>query len=139
MAELSIFKSRKGSLSCSPEEVYEFVTDVRNFRRFVPEGTINDLQIEKESCSFNIPGMGSVNMHLAEKEPWQLVTYRGTVFKTNEYSLMLSIVKNSSGKADVVVTLESDLNPFVKMLATQPVTRFLETLIVEMEKFRDWK
>jgi hypothetical protein len=31
------------------------------------------------------------------------------------------------------------MNPLLKMIAADPVKQFLETLIKEMEKFRDWK
>ena len=38
----------------------------------------------------------------------------------------------------VKVSLEADLNPIMKMMA-DPVNKFLEKLIGEMESFRDWK
>ena len=47
MASVSTFESRKGSLSCSPSEVYDFVTDIRNLRQFVPENVVEDLVVAK--------------------------------------------------------------------------------------------
>jgi hypothetical protein len=34
--------------------------------------------------------------------------------------------------------LTAELNPFFKMMATDPIKSSLETLILEMEKFRNW-
>ena len=39
MTDLSFFESRPGTVSCSAEEVFAFVTDIRNFERFVQKGT----------------------------------------------------------------------------------------------------
>jgi len=38
MTDLSYFESRTGKLSCNAEEVFAFVTDIRNFERFIPGG-----------------------------------------------------------------------------------------------------
>jgi len=35
--------------------------------------------------------------------------------------------------------LSADLNPVMKMMAAKPINQFLETLINEMESFRDWR
>lgn len=139
MPDLSNFESRTGKLTCNSQELYDFVTDIRNFRQFVPEGTINDLQIEREACSFTVPPLGNINMSLLHKDPHNKVVYNGTVFQSNEFSLNLNIREDSSGKAEVIVKLSANLNPILKMMASQHIERFLEILINEMEKFRDWK
>jgi len=139
MSEISKYESRTGNLSCKPEEVYDFVTDIRNFRQFVPEGTVNDLEIAKESCTFNVPSLGNINMNLSEKEPHTGVVYRGTVFRSNDFSLILSIKENSAGNAEIVVKLAASLNPLLQMVAAPHINRFLGTLVDEMERFRGWK
>jgi carbon monoxide dehydrogenase subunit G len=139
MQDLSKFESRTGKLTCKPHEVFDFVTDIRNFRQFVPEGTIDELQIDRESCSFNVPPLGNVTMYLHEKEHENKVVYNGTVFQSNEFSLILDINQNTSGKAEVILKLEARLNPLLKMMAAKYIDKFLETLIDEMERFRNWQ
>jgi hypothetical protein len=139
MSDSSKYESRTGKLTCRPEEVYDFVTDIRNLRQFVPEGTINDLEIGRESCSFNVSSLGKIKMNLTEKEPHYKVVYSGTVFTSNEFSMILGIKEDHTGKAEVIVKLDARLNPILKMMAAPYIDRFLGTLIDEMEKFRDWK
>ena len=67
MPDISEFKSRNRKAELYPAEIFDFVTDIRNFRQFVPEGTIDDLQIAADSCSFNISPLGKVNFSLSEK------------------------------------------------------------------------
>jgi hypothetical protein len=136
---MSNFESRTGKLTCNPAEVFEFVTDIRNFSQFVPDGSINELEIGRESCSFNVPSLGNIKMYLSEKEPYNKVVYSGTAFKSNKFSLILSIKEDFAGKAEVIVKLAASLNPLLKMIAAQYIDRFLGTLVDEMEKFRGWK
>lgn len=139
MSVISKFESRTGNLSCKPGEVFNFVTDIRNFKQFVPGGRVDNLQMEKESCSFHISPLGTVNLNISKKEPDSNVTFSGSALKSNDFSLLLDITENAAGKAEVKVTLNADLNPILKMMAAKPVMQFLEKLIDEMERFKGWQ
>ena len=139
MPDISTFESRTGYLSCTPAEIFDFVTDIRNFRQFVPVGTVDDLQIDAESCSFYISPLGKVKLKLSEREPHNKVVYNGSVLQSNDFSLILKIRESTSGKTEVDLKLNARLNPLLKMMAAKPVENFLEKLIDEMEKFKDWR
>ena len=139
MTDQSYFESRSGKLSCSAEEVFAFVTDIRNFERFIPKGTISNWNSEKESCSFNVSMLGTVSVRLSEKKEYSKVVFTGDALKKNDFILTLAISDNAENHAEVRVMLSADLNPMIKMIATKPIGQFLEMLINEMESFRDWK
>lgn len=126
-------------MSCSVEDVFAFVTDIRNFQRFIPEGTISNWNSEKESCSFNVSMLGTVSVRLSEKKEYSKVVFTGDALKKNDFILTLVISENAENHAEVRVMLSADLNPMIKMIATKPIGQFLEMLINEMESFRDWK
>jgi carbon monoxide dehydrogenase subunit G len=138
MTDLSYFESRSGKLTCSAEEVFAFVTDIRNFERFIPDGTINNWKAEKESCSFSVSMLGTVAVRLAAKEKYSRVVFEGDALKKNDFTLILLISDNEKKPADVRVTLNAHLNPMMKMMASKPIVQFLEMLIHEMEEFREW-
>jgi carbon monoxide dehydrogenase subunit G len=138
MSDLSHFQSRSGKLSCNAEEVFTFVTDVRNFEQFIPEGSINNWSAERESCSFSVSMLGKVSVMLSEKEKFRKVVFNGDALKKNDFSLTLNISGKLNEPAEVNVTLNADLNPLMKMMAVKPINQFLELLIKEMESFRDW-
>jgi carbon monoxide dehydrogenase subunit G len=139
MDNISNFESRSGQLTCKAEEVFNFVTDLRNFERFVPVGTITDWQAQKESCSFNVSMIGTVSLRLSEKVTFSKVVYDGDALKQNDFSLLLNITDNGKEPAGVKVRLSADLNPMLKMMAAKPIGQFLEMLINEMENFKNWK
>jgi len=138
MSDLSLYESRTGKLSCNAQEVFNFVTDIRNFEQFIPGGTINNWKAEKDSCSFSVSMLGTVLVRLAEKEKYKKVVFNGDALKKNDFSLTLNISDNIKEPAEVRVALSADLNPMMKMMAAKPINQFLEMLISEMEKFREW-
>ena len=139
MTSMTSFESRKGKVQCTPEEAFTFVTDLRHFRQFVPEGKVETLLLEKESCSFGVPAIGQVNVRLTERKPYQKVLYEGNALNGQKFSLQLEISGLDNGQAEVRVFLDAELNPFLKMIISGPVNQFLETLVKEMEKFTGWK
>jgi hypothetical protein len=138
MTDLSHFESRYGKLTCNAEDVFKFVTDIRNFERFVPKSTINNWNAEKESCSFSVSMLGNVIVRLAEKEKFSRVVFNGDAMKKNDFSLTLMISGSEKNSAEVKIALSADLNPMLKLMAANPIAHFLEMLIHEMENFRDW-
>ena len=139
MDDLSHYESRSGSLSCTSKEVFDFVTDIRNFEQFIPDGTISNWQSGKDACSFSVSMIGTVSVRITKKEPNNNVIFNGDALKKNDFSLVLNISDGSNNTADVKVFLEAELNPMLKMVANKPIIQFLEILIREMENFKGWK
>lgn len=138
MTGSSRFESRTGLPKAGPEEIYNFVTDIRNFGQFVSGELADGFRAEKESCSFSISPLGRVNVRLTEKVPYSRVVFTGSAVKSDDFSLSLDIHGGSSGKAEVRVIIDAELNPFFKMMVEKPVMQFLETVVDQMEKFDDW-
>lgn len=139
MSDLSYFESRSGTVICTAEKLFMFVTDIRNFGRFIPAGTINNWSAEKESCSFSVSMLGTVSFRLSQKQMYKKVVFNGDALKKNDFELALNITDNNQNPASVIVTLNAELNPMMKMIAVKPIGQFLEMLISEMEKFTEWE
>jgi hypothetical protein len=139
MSKMTNYESRPGKLTGTAEEVYNFVTDIRNFERFIPKGVINNWNAEKESCSFGVSMLGTVTVRLADKEKYTKVVYTGDALKKDDFTLVLFISDKVKNSAEVKISLSADLNPMMKMMAAKPISQFLEMLIKEMENFGSWK
>lgn len=135
MAGLSYFESRSGKPDCSPEEMFGFVTDLRNFARFIPAESVAEWEASRDSCSFRVPRMGKVNLRIVQEEKPGLVAYKGNALGNNDFDIVVHIRRNSLDKADVKVSLNAELNPMMKMIASKPIGQFLEMLVDRMENF----
>jgi hypothetical protein len=138
MDAISYFESRTGNLTCSSQEVFTFVSDIRNFDRFVSPGTINNWKADKEYCSFTVSMIGTVSVRILEKEEYSRVVYNGDALKKNDFNLILDIRENHDNLAKVKISLNAELNQMMKMMAAKPIAQFLEILINEMETFDKW-
>jgi len=137
MSDFTHYESRAGKAQCSPAEVFDFITDLRNFGRFVQGDTISDWHAEKESCSFRVSMLGTVSVRLLKKSNTRVI-YQGDALSTNDFTIDVSISDEAQESADVRLLLSASLNPIMKMMAEKPVRQFLETLMQEIESFSDW-
>jgi hypothetical protein len=138
MSDLSYFESRSGKLSCTAAEAFDFITDLRNFKRFIREGTITNWNAEKDSCSFSVSMIGTVSVRLIEKVSGKKVVFQGDALSKNDFIINVDFSENSSGPSEVKLSLSASLNPFMKTMADKPIKQFLEMLMLEIENFRDW-
>jgi hypothetical protein len=139
MADYMKFESRTGNLSCTDTEVFTFITDIRNFGQFIPEGNVKNWQATADSCSFQVPPFGMASMEITERKPFTFVEYSGDALNKNDFKLIVHISCNERKLAAVTLCLTAELNPVLKMMASGPIDRFLEKLISEMEKFDRWR
>jgi carbon monoxide dehydrogenase subunit G len=138
MSDISHFESREGKVICNAEKAFRFVTDIRNFEQFIPPGTITNWQSEKESCSFEVAMIGTINLRISDKVIYKKVEYTGDALKMNEFSISLDITGEGEASAKVKLSLRADLNPMLKIMAAKPIDQFLEIMIKEMENFNGW-
>jgi|WetSurMetagenome_2_1015567.scaffolds.fasta_scaffold512982_2 hypothetical protein len=139
MEDITHYESRSGGLSCTSREVFDFVTDIRNFEQFITGGTINNWQSGRDTCSFSVSMVGTISVRIGKKEPYNKVIFNGDALKKNDFSLILNISDSINSTAIIKVLLEAELSPMLKMVANKPIIQFLEILIREMENFRGWR
>lgn len=129
------YESRTARSECTPEDIYGFVTDIRNFERFIPSGSVHDWKADADTCSFTVSHLGNVKMGIESKEPYNYVSFRGTAMKNNHFEMQLHIIRNENNTASVQMKLNTELNPFIKMVAARPIGQFLEMIVGRIENF----
>ncbi len=138
MTNNSRFYSRPAKPDCTSEEFYNFITDLRNFGQFIPGRSVENWNAGPESCTFSMPPMGEISLKLQSKTPYSGVVFSGLVLSTTNFLLNVYI-SDTDGKPEVKMMMEAELGPMLKIMASGPIERFLETLAGEMERFRGWK
>ena len=131
------FESRTGTLTSNAQEVFSFISDLRNFERFSPRERINDWRADKDSCSFSVASLGNVEIRVAEKKPFSSVVYSGKALSDNKFDIYFRILENEM-PAKVNLIFEAELNPLLKMMISGSIRQLLDTVVNEMESFNDW-
>ncbi|MFN8240848.1 MAG: hypothetical protein U0X39_08865 [Bacteroidales bacterium] len=138
MAELTEFRSREAILTCKPDVFFRFITDIRNFRQFIPDGAVENWDATAAGCSMSVPPVGNVSVSISSSNPHDHVKYDGASSQVPYFSIDVFIAAEENGKSKTTLVLLADMNPFIKVIAAGPVKRMLDTLCERMEHYTGW-
>ena len=111
----------------SPEDVFEFLTNVENFEKLMPE-SISKFEVTRpDTFVFALKGMPEIELTKKEVEaPNKIVL--GAAGGKLDFSLTGEIQSTDSDNSDVQLKFEGDFNPMMSMMIKGPITKFIETL-----------
>jgi carbon monoxide dehydrogenase subunit G len=131
------FKSNKVLINARPEKIFSFLADFNNFEKLLPEQVTN-WQSTGKKCSFTIKGMADLAMYIAEKNEHSLIRYSSEGKSPFPFHMDSEFNETPDGKTETQVTINAKLNPMLKMMASRPLSNFVnilaEKLKEEMEK-----
>jgi len=139
MDDMACYESRIGKIASGAKEIFSFVTDMRNFKRFLTEDIIDNWEASAGECSFEVSPVGKAKIQIARKDPFDTVKYTGYGLNNTEFYLWIQLKEIEEKDTRVKVTIKADLNPGLKMLASKPINDFLNKLVRGMEEFDDWE
>lgn len=139
MSSETEFVSPAGTINAGTTLVYNFVSDIRNFSRFIPEETVKNWVVDADNCSFEINPVGSVTVKLTEKNPTSLVKFEGVALQNTGFRIWVQLKEAEPSVTRFRIVLRAELNPFYKMMASNAINKFLEKLVKEIEKVEGWE
>ncbi len=138
MENFSSYESRIARIDAGSEEIFDFVSDMRNFKRFLPEKAVQNWQASADECSFEVTPVGRSTIKIVRKDPHNTVKYAGRGMNNTEFYIWVQLKELAKKDTRVKLTIKADLNPGIKLIASKPVNDFLEKMVTGMEKFDDW-
>lgn len=123
--------SRIAKTQKNPEELYNFLTQVENFKELMPEDTKFELKGE-DKFLFGLKGMPEIALGLKEKTPYSQVVLGSTSDKL-AFTLTCNINEVSSG-SEAQLNFDGDFNAMMAMMIKGPIKKFLEQLANGIEK-----
>ncbi len=129
-------ESRIGKATVPQSKIYSTVSDFSKIGAMLPTDKISDLQVTPNSCSFKIDNMGYFGMQIVEREPEKLVKIGSTDQVPFKFTMWIQLKETGESQTAIKVTLDADMNPMVAMVAKNPLTNFVETLVTRLEQIR---
>jgi hypothetical protein len=123
-------KSRIAKTKKNPEDLYNFLTQVENFRKLMPEDTKFELIGEKKFL-FGLKGMPEIALELKDKTPSSQVVLGSTSDKLS-FDLTCNISKKEDG-SEAQLIFEGEFNAMMAMMIKGPINKFLDQLIKGLE------
>ena len=125
-------ESRKVGVSKSASSVYSTLENLVSYEGLMPE-SIEKFEIDGDSFIFGLKGMPEIRLVLKEKTPNSKIVL-GAASSKMPFTLEVAIDEVNEQSSEVQMFFEGTFNPMVSMMVKKPLTKFIETLIDNIEK-----
>jgi len=125
-------ESKKSVVNKSQKELFEFLTNLKNFEQLMPEN-IDKFEVDGESFLFSLKGMPEIRLVIKEKNEFDKVILSAASSKLN-FSLTTLIQPISENTCDLQLLFTGDFNPMMAMMVKGPLQKFIDTLAENSEK-----
>ena len=131
-------ESKIGKIESSSEKVYTFLSDFNNFENLVPADKIQNWQSTKDSCSFDVSGVGKFGMKIIEKDPFSTIKISNDENVPFNFFFWVQLKEIEEKKTGIKITIKAQLNPMLKMVAQKPLQQMIDTIVDQLSaKFKD--
>ena len=129
-------ESNIAEINNSPEKVYNFLSDLNNLEKLMPEQVINWKSTE-DTCSFTIKGMTDLSMKISEKTPFSKVEIVPGEKAPFNFSLIINLQNPKENLTIAQIIFDAELNAMMEMLARKPLQNFVNMLAAKLKELGD--
>lgn len=126
-------ESPKVSVEKSAQELFDLLTDMKNFEKLMPENIAKFEVIGDDSFLFGLKGMPEIQLRVKEKISPSKIVFGAATDKV-PFTLITNIENESATSSTVKFDFEGNFNPMMAMMVKGPISKFIETLASNMSK-----
>ncbi|WP_019039311.1 hypothetical protein [Psychroflexus tropicus] len=120
-------ESDKKTVNKSQEETFEFLKNVENFEKLMPESIEKFEMLNEQSFLFQLKGMPTIKLKLEKTEPHHLVILAAASDKL-PFTLKGVIEPIDDTSSQVQLIFEGEFNSMMAMMIKNPIKKFITTL-----------
>ena len=126
-------ESPKINVSKSPQEVFDFLSDVKNFETLMPENISKFEVLDNDKFLFALKGMPEIVLERKTETPHSQIVL-GAASEKLPFTLTADIVDIQNEKSEVVLSFTGEFNAMMAMMIKNPITNFINTLSTNLGK-----
>ncbi len=126
-------ESSKISVNKSPEALFNFLSNIKNFESLMPENISKFEVLSDDTFLFALKGMPEIALkRQASTNPNQVVL--SAAGGKLDFSLTGDITQTGDNASDIQLKFSGDFNPMMAMMIKNPIKNFIETLVTNIPK-----
>ena len=126
-------ESKKVNVQKSAEDLCIYLSDVKNFEQLMPENISKFEVTSDNSFVFALKGMPEIGLEVKEViSPNKVVL--GAISDKIPFQLTGNIENKDVNSSEAELVFNGEFNPMMAMMIKGPITKFLETLVNNMEQ-----
>ncbi|MEY8778929.1 SRPBCC family protein [Allomuricauda sp. XS_ASV26] len=126
-------ESPKKKVAKSNKEVFEFLTDIKNFETLMPDNIDKFEVLDENTFKFALKGMPEIVLRLKEQNPHDKVVL-GAASDKLPFTLTADITALEENESEVGLSFQGEFNAMMAMMIKAPITNFIGTLSNNMDK-----
>lgn len=124
-------ESPKTIIPKSAEDTFNFLSDVKNFEKLMPENISKFEVIDDDKFVFALKGMPEIILKKKEAiSPNKIVL--GAAGGKLDFSLTANITAIDDNSSEAQLTFDGEFNAMMAMMIKGPISKFIETLSVNI-------
>ncbi|MFK7833864.1 MAG: SRPBCC family protein [Winogradskyella sp.] len=125
-------ESPKVTLDKTAEETFNFLSDVKNFEKLMPDNISKFEVLENDKFLFALKGMPEIILKKKEATPNSRIVL-GAAGGKLDFALIADINETETKATDVQLHFEGEFNAMMAMMIKGPIGKFIETLVSNMK------
>jgi carbon monoxide dehydrogenase subunit G len=121
-------ESKRVELHESQENIFEFLSDFRNFEQLIPQDRVSKWTATEDTCSFNINGMADIGMKITDLRKPSVIHINSHGKNPFSFTLTVNIDETGDNSSAVNLIFNAEVNPFLSMMVEKPLTNFFNML-----------
>ncbi|MFZ0596570.1 MAG: SRPBCC family protein [Flavobacterium sp.] len=126
-------ESPKVTVQKSAQELFDLLTDVRNYEKLMPDNIAKFEVTGEDSFIFGLKGMPEIKLKMKDKVAPNKITL-GAASDKLPFTLVSNIESISDAESAVQLQFEGEFNAMMAMMIKGPISKFIETLATNMTK-----
>lgn len=126
-------ESPKVKLNKTQQEIFEFLVDVKNFEKIMPESIEKFESLDENSFLFQLKGMPVLKLTLKEKIDSNKIIL-GAKSEKLPFKLIANIEKVDDASCEIQLLFEGEFNAMMSMMIKSPIQKFIKSLSENLEK-----
>ncbi|MEQ5792850.1 SRPBCC family protein [Muricauda sp. NFXS6] len=126
-------EASKKKVAKSDKEVFEFLTDIKNFETLMPDNIDKFEVLDENTFKFALKGMPEIVLRLKEQNPYDKVIL-GAASDKLPFTLTADIESLGENESEVALNFEGEFNAMMAMMIKAPITNFMGTLSNNLDK-----
>jgi len=120
-------ESPKKTVSKNKQEVFEFLSEVKNFEQLMPENISKFEVLNEDTFIFALKGMPEITLKRKEQTPFEKIVL-GAADGKLDFTLTADIAELSENSSEVTLHFNGEFNAMMAMMIKNPITNFIRTL-----------
>lgn len=125
-------ESRKVTVPKSSKYLFTTLEQLPSYEGLMPE-SIEKFEIDNDSFIFGLKGMPEIRLVLKEKIPNSKIIL-GAASSKMPFTLEVTLNEIDTNTTEAQLLFKGEFNPMISMMVKKPLTKFIETLIDNIEK-----